>query len=90
MLVGIGIAIMQNWSDGGMYAVVGVVALVVFFGIGYVLSSGDVPEKLASKGFSDPGTYKLVGAGIMTFYILALVAAILLVVDIVKGFMDGN
>ena len=90
LLVGIGIAVMQNWKDGGMYAVVGIAAIIVFFGIGYVLSSDDVSQRLVEKGLGDAVSYKRSGAGIITVYIMSAVAVFLLVVDIVKGFMDGN
>lgn len=90
LVIGIGIAVMQNWKDGGMYAIVGIVAVAVFFGIGYVLSSDDISQRLMEKGFNDVSTYKKSSAGIITVYLLAGVATILLVVDVVKGFMDGN
>jgi hypothetical protein len=90
LLVGIGIAVMQNWKDGGMYAVVGIVAIIVFFGIGYVLSSDDISQRLVKKGLGDPIPYMRSSAGIITVYIMAIIASILLVVDLVKGFMDGN
>jgi hypothetical protein len=90
LFVGIGIAVMQNWKDGGMYAVVGIVAIIVFYGIGYVLSSDDISERLILKGLGDPVSYMRSSAGIIAVYIMAIVASILLVVDVVKGFMDGN
>lgn len=90
LLIGVGIAVMQNWKDGGMYAVVGIVAIIVFFGIGYALSSDDISDRLVEKGLGDLVSYKRSSAGIITVYIMAIVASILLVVDVVKGFMDGN
>lgn len=90
LLIGVGIAVMQNWKDGGMYAVVGILAIIVFFGIGYALSSDDISDRLVEKGLGDLVSYKRSSAGIITVYIMAIVASILLVVDVVKGFMDGN
>ena len=90
LVIGIGIAVMQNWKDGGLYAVVGIAAIEVFFGIGYVLSSDDISQRLLEKGLGDVPTYKKSSAGIITVYLMAGVASILLVVDVVKGFMDGN
>ena len=90
MLIGVTIAVMQSWNDGGMYGVIGIVAIVVFFGIGYAISSDDVSQRLIEKGFGDASTYKLSSAGLITFYALAIVASVLLVFDIVKGFVDGN
>ncbi|MCB0510154.1 MAG: hypothetical protein H6579_04685 [Chitinophagales bacterium] len=90
MFVGIVVAVMQSWNDGGLYAVVGVVALIVFFGIGYALSSDEVSQRLVEKGFGDAAVYKRSSAGLITFYALAIVASVLLVFDVVKGFVDGN
>ena len=90
LLVGVGIAVRQNWKDGGMFAVVGIVAIIVFFGIGYVLSSDDISQRLVEKGLGDPVSYMRSSAGIITVYIMAIVASVLLVVDVVKGFIDGN
>lgn len=90
MLGGIVIAIIQNFKEGGMAAIIGLVAIIVFFGIGYALSTDAIPQALMEKGFTDASAYKLSGAGLITFYIMAIVATILLVVDLVKGFVDGN
>ena len=90
LLVGVGIAVRQNWKDGGMFAVVGIVAIIVFFGIGYALSSDDISQRLVEKGLGYPVSYMRSSAGIITVYIMAIVASVLLVVDVVKGFMDGN
>lgn len=90
MLIGVTIAVMQSWNDGGMYGVIGIVAIVLFFGIGYALSSDEASASLIKKGLGDAATYRLSSAGLITFYALAIVASILLVFDIVKGFVDGN
>lgn len=90
LLAGVVIAILQNFKEGGMAAIIGLVAIIVFFGIGYALSTDSIPKALMDKGFNDASAYKLSGAGIITFYIMAIVASILLVVDLVKGFIDGN
>lgn len=90
MLAGIFIAITQNFKEGGIAAVIGLIAILVFFGIGYALSTNVVPQALMEKGFTDASSYKTSGAGLITFYIMAVVASILLVVDLVKGFIDGN
>jgi len=89
-LAGVVIAVAQNWKDGGMHAVIGIGAVLIFFGIGYVLSSDDVSRRLMEKGFGDPVSYKRSSAGIITVYALAIVASVLVLVDVVKGFMDGN
>ena len=90
LLVGVGIAIAQNWNDGGMHAVIGVAAVILFFGIGYVLSSDEASQRLMEKGLGDPVSYRRSSAGIIAVYALAIVASVLVLVDIVKGFVDGN
>lgn len=90
MFAGIVIAVAQNFKEGGIAVVIGVAAIVVFFGIGYVLSDDNISQTLLNKNFSDVSAYKKSGAGLITFYILAVIAAVLLVVDLIKGFIDGN
>lgn len=90
LLVGVVIAVAQNWKEGGYFAVIGLVAILVFFGIGWALSSDDVSQSLIDRGFGDPATYKKSGAGLITFYIMAILAVVLLVVDMVKGLIEGN
>jgi cellobiose-specific phosphotransferase system component IIC len=54
-------------------AMLGVLALVVVFGISYALSSGEVlPEY--EKFEMTPQATKMVGAGLVSFYILTVVA----------------
>lgn len=90
MLIGVVIAVMQNWKEGGYYAVIGLVAILIFFGIGWALSSDDVSQTLINRGFGDPATYKKSGAGLITFYIMIAVAVVLVIVDMVKGLIEGN
>jgi hypothetical protein len=42
------------------------------------------------KGLGDPVSYRRSSAGIIAVYALAIVASVLVLVDIVKGFVDGN
>ncbi len=88
MLAGVVMGMIQTWQSGGKFTVIGVIAIVVLFIIGYALSSDQISSNLANKGFNDPTTYRLAGAGLFTFYGLAVIATILLVIDIVKGFID--
>lgn len=90
LLVGVVIAVTQNWKEGGYFAVIGLVSILVFFGIGWALSSDDVSQTLIDRGFGDPATYKKSGAGLITFYIMAIIAVVLVVVDMVKGLIEGN
>jgi hypothetical protein len=90
MLVGISLSVAQGWKEGGMYAIIGVVAIIAFLGVGYLLSSSDVTKSLLDQGLTTVSGYKWSSAGIITVYILSAIAGLLLVVDIVKGFVDGN
>lgn len=90
LFAGVAIAIAQNWKDGGMHAVIGIAAIALFLIIGYVLSSDDASQRLMEKGLGDPVSYRRSSAGIIAVYALAIVASVLVLVDVVKGFVDGN
>lgn len=90
LIIGVLVAIFQNFKDGGMNAIIGVVAIIVFFGIGYALSNDDISGKLLEKNLATSSSYKMSSAAIIAFYAMAIVATLLVVVDIVKGFIDGN
>jgi hypothetical protein len=69
---------------GLITSVIGVVVLLVVFGICYAVSSGDVPPRFsdADKGamlYMTPSQYKLVGGSIVMCYVL-LIGTILAVV----------
>ena len=88
MVIGIVIAIIQNMKEGGMVALISLVALIVLYVIGYSMSSKVVPEGL--QQFVGASGYKLSSGGLITFYIMAAVASILMVVGLVKGMINGN
>jgi hypothetical protein len=88
VVYGITLAVAQNFKEGGVYAVVGLVVLAVLFGIGYALSPSEVPANLLSKGISDLGTLKFSSAGLITFYALSIIAVLLVIIDIVKGIFE--
>ncbi|TVR78307.1 MAG: hypothetical protein EA412_09110 [Chitinophagaceae bacterium] len=55
-----------------LWSVVGVVVVAVVFGIGYALSSSDFTFPGMEEKFSiSPSGVQMVGAGIITFYLLA-------------------
>jgi hypothetical protein len=54
---------------------IGIGAIVVFFVIGYVLSSGTVTASWAAKGITE-GSSKLIGAGLIMFYIVLGLAVV--------------
>lgn len=51
----------------------GVVAIVVIFGIAYAISSSSVRPNWAVVGIGE-GTSKMIGAGLITFYIVVVIA----------------
>ncbi len=88
MFVGIIISIMQNLKEGGIVAIGGFIGLIVLFAIGYVMSSDVVPAGM--EKFIDSSGYKLSSGGLITFYILLVIAAVMTVFGIVKGIVTGN
>jgi hypothetical protein len=76
----IGLSILNTLQSPGeikkaLYAVVG---MVVLFGISYALSGSDVSTVQAAKGITE-NTSKLVGAGLIMFYLISAVALLGLV-----------
>ncbi|MGB1248584.1 MAG: hypothetical protein ACPG4Z_06835 [Chitinophagales bacterium] len=88
-LVGIVLSIFEDLKAGA-FAIGGLILIVVLFGAGYAMSSGDIPSNLVAKGIDNVSAFKISGAGLFTFYALAVIAIIALLLDIVKGFVDGN
>ena len=71
---------------GLVKSLIGVGALAVLFIIGYTLSSSAVAVSWAAKGIT-AGVSKLVGAGLIMFYIVLLVAALgLIYSEVSKAF----
>lgn len=66
---------MAKNPNGAKSALIGVGALLVVFGISYALGGDEMPDKYA--GFiSGPGESKMVSAGLISFYILAVAAIV--------------
>ena len=86
MFLGIAIAIAQNMKEGGMIAIVSLVVLVVLFGIGYAMSTDVVPANLIGQQGVEitPAGYKMSSGGLITFYIMAVIAFVLMIVGMVK------
>ncbi len=57
---------------------IGVVALIVLFGIGYALSSDEVTATYTEFGV-DAGLSKIIGASMITMYLIGLIAVIAIV-----------
>ena len=90
MFVGIAIAIAQKWKEGGMVAVIAIVALLVLFGIGYSMSTNVVPENLLNQTGVDitPSGYKMSSGGLITFYIMVVIAFVLMIVGMIKDALN--
>lgn len=63
---------------------IGVAAFVAILVIAYVVSGGDTEQYKLEKGFATDGQSKMVGAGLVSFYILLAVAAGAMIMSGVK------
>ncbi len=73
---------------GLMKALIGVVGLVVLFGVSYALSGSEVSAKAVSMGV-DAGSSRMIGAGMITFYIILAASVVLAVYSLVKDIITG-
>ena len=69
--------IYQFATGGTKAAWIGLGGFVVILLIAYLISSGDVPKHLETA--VDGGTYKMIGGGILAFYIFTALAVIAIV-----------
>ena len=88
MVLGIVLAIFQNMKEGGMVAIISAIVLVVLFAIGYSMSASEVPSAL--QQYVGASGYQLSSGGLITFYIMAVIASVLMVIGLVKGIFEGN
>ncbi len=65
-------------------SLIGIGALVVVFGIAYVLASGNVTEAMTKVGGVTETTSKRVGMGLITFYLLVGIAVLAVVISSFK------
>ena len=69
-------------------SVVGIVLLAVLFGVAYALSGSEVSTKYAAMGGTAVGS-KLIGAGLILFYITLIVSAVLAIVSLVRDIISN-
>ncbi|MFM7431043.1 MAG: hypothetical protein ACKO1F_14255 [Flammeovirgaceae bacterium] len=69
-------------------SLIGVVLLVALFGVSYALSGSEVTAKYTALGVNASSS-KLIGAGMIMFYVTLIVAAILAIVSMVRD-ITGN
>jgi hypothetical protein len=69
-------------------ALIGVVGLVVLFGLSYSLSGSEVSVKAAAYG-TTAASSKMIGAGLILFYIVLLTSAVLAIYSLIKDIITG-
>ncbi|MFM9840136.1 MAG: hypothetical protein ACKVOQ_17855 [Cyclobacteriaceae bacterium] len=73
---------------GLIKGLIGVVGLAILFGISYALSGSEVTPRFASLGV-DASSSKLIGAGMIMFYIILISSAILAIYSLLKDIITG-
>jgi hypothetical protein len=74
--------------QGLIKALIGIVGLVVLFGISYALSGSEVSAKAAALG-TTAASSKMIGAGMILFYIVLLTSAVLAIYSLIKDIISG-
>jgi hypothetical protein len=80
----------RGYADpkGLIKALIGIVGLVVLFGISYALSGSEVTAKSAALGI-DAASSRMIGAGMILFYIVLFVSIILAIYSLIKDIISG-
>jgi hypothetical protein len=73
---------------GLIKSLIGVVGLVVLFVVAYALSGSEVTTKMSAYGV-DAASSKLIGAGLIMFYVALLIAAVLAVLSLVRDIINN-
>jgi hypothetical protein len=73
---------------GLVKSLIGIVGLVVLFGVAYALSGDEVSVKMAAYG-TTASSSKMIGAGMIMFYFILLGAALLAIVSMIKDIISG-
>lgn len=69
----------------GMYVLIAILVLLALFGLSYIFSSNEIVGEVYEKNEITPGLSKLIGAGLLTTYILAALAIIAVAVSSVTS-----
>lgn len=75
IVFGIVMSIMSNPS-GVIRSIVSIAVLGIIFGIGYSMASDAVKPFYQNFGVTDPSTSQMIGAGLLTVYILSGLAVV--------------
>lgn len=89
-LASVGMPILQAIKNpqGLVKALIGIVGLVVLFGISYALSGSEVTAKAASLGINEASS-RMIGAGMILFYIVLIISAMLAIYSLIKDIISG-
>jgi hypothetical protein len=90
LLTSIGMPIINAIKNpaGLVKALIGVVGLIVLFGISYALSGSEVSIRAATLGV-DASSSRLIGAGMIMFYIILISSAVLAIYSLIKDIISG-
>jgi len=73
---------------GLVKVLIGVVGLIVLFAVSYGISGSDVSAKAVSYGV-DASSSRLIGAGMIMFYIILVSSMVLAIYSLVKDIITG-
>jgi hypothetical protein len=86
LVFGVVVSIMSN-PKGMVRSLIAIVLLAIVFGIGYSIAGDEMQPFYPKFGVMDASDSKMVGGGLMTFYILFAIAAVGIVfTEISKAF----
>ncbi|MCA4897110.1 MAG: hypothetical protein ING84_19080 [Cytophagales bacterium] len=74
--------------QGLIKAIGGIVGLVILFAISYALSGSEVSVKAAALG-TTAASSRLIGAGMILFYIVLLTSVVLAAYSLIKDIISG-
>lgn len=86
LTIGFAVYYLITHPEKAKTSLIGIGALVVVFGIAYLLASGDVTEAMGRvEGGVTETTSKRVGMGLITFYLLAGIAILAVIISSFKS-----
>ena len=74
--------------QGLVKPLIGVVGLVIIFGLSYAVSGSELTAKTASLGVNESSS-KLIGAGMITFYFFLISSTVLAIYSLIKDIIQG-
>ena len=86
--IGMPVLNMIKHPEGLVKSLIGVVGLVVLFGVSYALSGAEVSAKATAMGVDASGS-RMIGAGMIMFYIILGVSTVLAIYSLIKDIIQG-